>query len=82
MVRIADKFWQAGSWVVFASKIKTFPLALVVALKKKIKTFYHFPDFTSIFQTFSRSEKLLDKFQHFFKNSRLCTNPGGQIGSR
>ena len=80
MVRIAAKFWQAGSWVVFESKIKTFSLALVVALKKRLFTI--FPDFTSIFQTFSRSEKLLDKFQDFFKNSRLCTNPGGQIGSR
>ena len=82
MVRIADKFWQAGNWVVFGSKIKTFSLALVVALKKKSRLFTIFPDFTSIFQTFSRSEKLLDKFQDFFKNSRLCTNPGGQIGSR
>ena len=81
MVRIADKFGQAGSWVVFGSKIKTFSVALVVALKKKSRLFTIFPDFTSIFQTFSRSEKLLDKFQDFFKNSRLCTNPG-QIGSR
>ena len=31
--------------------------------------------FVSIFQTFSRSGKLLDKFQDFFKNSRLCTKP-------
>ena len=49
---------------------------LVVALKKKLKTFYHFfPDFISIFQTFSTSGKLLSKFQDFFKNSRLCANP-------
>ena len=34
-----------------------------------------FQDFTSIFQTFPRSGKLLGKFQDFFKNSRLCTNP-------
>ena len=65
MVRIADKFGQAGSWVVFGSKIKTFSVALVVALKKKSRLFTIFPDFTSIFQTFSRSEKLLDKFQDF-----------------
>ena len=25
---------------------------------------------------FSRSRKLLGKFQDFFKNSRLCTDPG------
>ena len=47
--------------------------ALAVALKKKLKTFYYFPDFISIFQTFSSSGKLLDKFQDFSKNSRLCT---------
>ena len=34
-----------------------------------------FPDFNSFFQTFSKSGKLLGKFQDFFKNSRLCTNP-------
>ena len=32
-------------------------------------------DFLSFSQTFSRSGKLLGKFQDFFKNSRLCTNP-------
>ena len=37
MVRIADKFWQAGSRVVFGSKIKTFSLALVVAFEKKYR---------------------------------------------
>ena len=40
-----------------------------------LKTFYHVPDFISIFKTFSRSGKLLGKFQDFFKNSRLYTNP-------
>ena len=44
-----------------------------VAVKEKIKTI--FPNFLSIFQTFSRSGKLLGKFQDFFKNSRLYTNP-------
>ena len=34
-----------------------------------------FPDFISLFQTFSRSGKLLAKFRGFFKNSRLFTNP-------
>ena len=32
-------------------------------------------DNVSIFQTFSRSWKLLGEFQDFFKNSRFCTNP-------
>ena len=31
-------------------------------------------DFLQLFQTFSRSGKLLGKFQDFFKNSRLCMN--------
>ena len=44
---------------------------------KNLKTFYLFfkTVFISIFQTFSRSRKLLGKFQDFFKNSRLCMNP-------
>ena len=32
----------------------------------------------SIFQTFSRSGKLLGKVPDFFKNSRLCTNPASR----
>jgi len=42
--------------------------------KKKLRLFtifklyLYFPDFSS-------SKTLLGKFQHFFKNSRLCTNP-------
>ena len=57
--------------------------ALAVALKKtktknkkSLKAFYLFsrPNIP-ILQTFSRSGKLLGKFQSFFKNSRLCTNP-------
>ena len=49
---------------------------LVVALKKKTQDFLSFfPDFISIFQTFSRSGKLLGKFQDFFKNSRVYANP-------
>ena len=43
--------------------------------KKKINFLSFFPDFISIFHTFSRSGKWLDKFQDFFKYSRLCTNP-------
>ena len=33
----------------------------------------------SICHTFTRSEKLLDKFQDFFKNSRLCANPENEF---
>ena len=51
--------------------------ALVVALKKtNLTLFTIFPDILSTFQTFSRSGKLLGKFQDFFKDSRLCTDPG------
>ena len=32
----------------------------------------------SIFQTFSRSGKLLGKVPDFFKNTRLCTNPASR----
>ena len=34
-----------------------------------------FPDYISILQTFSGSEKLLGKFQDFSKNLRLSANP-------
>ena len=49
--------------------------AVYVTWEKKTRLFTIFSDFISIFQTFSRSGKLLGKFQDFFKNSRLCTNP-------
>ena len=39
------------------------------------RLFTIFPNFISLFQTLSRSGKLLCKFQDFFKNSRLCTDP-------
>ena len=48
---------------------------LHVTWQNKIRLFPIFSDFISIFQTFCRSGKLLGKFQDFFKNSRLCTNP-------
>jgi len=35
-----------------------------------------FQDFAFNFHTFSRSGKVVRKFPDFFKNSRLCTNPG------
>ena len=37
-------------------------------------TLFHFPDITSIYQTFSRAGKL-SQFQDFFNNSTICTNP-------
>ena len=47
-----------------------------------MKTFYHVPNFLTVFQTFSRFGKLLGKFQsqHFFKNSTICANPGSKKG--
>ena len=39
-------------------------------LKHWFQLYPYFPEF------FSKSGKLLGKFQDFFKNSRLCTNPG------
>ena len=47
--------------------------------KKPLRLFTIFQDFISIFQTFSRSEKLLGTFQEFFKNSRPRTNPDFSI---
>ena len=46
--------------------------------KKNFGLFTIFPDFISIFQTFSRCGKLLCKFQDFSKNSvwTLCNNMG------
>ena len=51
------------------------PMSTCWSFKKKIQTFYNFPDLISHFQTFSMPGKLLCKFQDFFKNSRLCMNP-------
>ena len=48
---------------------------LVGALEQTQDFLPFFPDFISVFQTFSRSGKLLGKFQDFFKNSRLCMKP-------
>ena len=39
---------------------------------KKSRLYTIFPDLISIFQAFSRSEKLLGKLQDFIKNTRLC----------
>ena len=41
---------------------------VVVDLKKKIKAFSIFSDFFQVW-------KIAGKFQDFFKNSKLCTNP-------
>ena len=66
-----DKIWPTRKkfhlWVTSLSKKKK--------EKKRILPFLQ----TSIFQPFSRSGKLLDKFLDFFKNLRLCTNPEKQI---
>ena len=47
-------------------------MALVVALKK---LFYHFSRLSLYFPDFFQVWKIAGKFQDFFKNSRLCTNP-------
>ena len=47
----------------------------IEALKKQKNAFL----FISIYQTFTRSGKLLGKFQDFFKNSRLCGNPENEF---
>jgi len=59
-------------------RISLISKALVVALKK-IKTFYHFSRLNLHFQSFSRSGKLLGKFQTF---SRIQdpTNPDYRFG--
>ena len=52
-----------------AKKLSLIYNALVVALKQKpSRLFTTFADFISIFQTCSKSGKLLGKFQDFFKN--------------
>ena len=64
-------------WITFEQNEENFiSKALLVALEKKnSRPITIFPDFISIFQTFSRCGKLLGKLHDFFKNSILCTNP-------
>ena len=64
-----DGFVQNEKLEIFTYK------ALDISWKKKTRHFTIFSDFISIIQTFCRSGKLLGKFQNFFKNSRLWTNP-------
>ena len=59
--------WRVGK----IEHTKNFTCEALVVAFKKLKTFYYFFKL----QTFSRSGKLQDQFQEFFKNSRLCTNP-------
>ena len=59
----------------FDQQEKNFTCESLLFQKKRKKPFLQ----TSIFQPFSRSGKLLDKFLDFFKNLRLCTNPEEQI---
>ena len=53
--------------------------ALFVNFKTTQDFLPFFQDFISIFQTFSRSGKLLGKFQVLFKGSRLCKNSDKKI---
>ena len=53
--------------------------ALIVTFKTTQDFLPFFQDSISIFQTFSRSGKLLSKFQDLFKNSRLCKNSENEI---
>ena len=65
-------------WIRFDQNeyLKDTSKALVVALKKKNQNFLPFFQTLSPFsRLFSRSRKLLGKFQDFFKNSRLSKNP-------
>ena len=65
-------------WIRFDQNeyLKDTSKALVVALKKKNQNFLPFFQTLSPFsRLFSRSGKLLGKFQDFFKNSRLSKNP-------
>ena len=60
-------------WIRFDQNEKNSTYKALTVSKKKNQ------DFLSYFQTispFSRYGKLLGKFQEFFKNSRLFTNPG------
>ena len=60
--------------IISFSRLKDIKKVINGDLKKRrkkhffMKHFLIFPDLISIFQTFSSSEKLLGKFQDFFKN--------------
>ena len=79
--KIQDFFQTFYKTIIYFSRLKDIKWVINGDLKKRrnkdffMKHFIIFPDLISIFQTFSRSEKLLGKFQDFFKNLRLCTNP-------
>ena len=61
-----NTIWRAGK--------KFHSQSTCCSFQKNLFTIF-FPGFFSVFQTFSRSGKLLGKFQAFFKNLRLCMNP-------
>ena len=61
-----NMIWRAGK--------KFHSQSTCCSFQKNLFTIF-FPGFFSVFQTFSRSGKLLGKFQAFFKNLRLCMNP-------
>ena len=46
---------------------------------KKLQTFYHYSRLYLYFPVFFKFWKMLCKCQDFFKNSRLCRNPGQEI---
>ena len=67
-------------WIRFDQHEKNFTCkALIVTFKTTQYFLPFFQDFISIFQTFSRSGKLLGKFQDLFKGSRLCKNSDDKI---
>ena len=59
----------------FDHRGKIHVLSTFCSFKNKLQTFDYFSRLVSIFKTFSKSRKLLGKFQAVFKNSRLCPNP-------
>ena len=61
-----------------SATLQRFQLAFkhLLLLEKNSRLHPIFQDFAFNFHTFSRSGKVVRKFPDFFKNSRLCTNPG------
>lgn len=49
--------------------------ALDVTLEKKLETFYHFPEFISMFRTFSRSRKFAGKISRLFPEFKTLYEP-------
>jgi len=64
-----------------SATLQRFQLAFkhLLLLEKNSRLHPIFQDFAFNFHTFSRSGKVVCKFPDFFKNSRLCMNPGFNI---